>query len=217
MSTTTKVLAVALAFFLVAAGAYFALGAGLVGSAAATADGDTYASVTKLEGESYNGQVEEIYITTTGYVEWSDLPSDAETVHVEMEAKVDGEWQTFATETYDADDGVPSSSDGDFSYDEVTGRLLDGTDFDGSDFSAGEDGEVRKEYVTVRVTVTDTDEHGEVCEFSQVHKVKTVVENLVDPSANGETDIDGEIVMDDADPECDCFDDGDDHDYNGRY
>jgi hypothetical protein len=166
----------------------------LVGGAEATATGTTYASITELSGESYNGQVDGVTLATTGVVNWSNMPDDAETVHVELEAKHDGEYQTVATEEYDVDAG----STGEYSYDPVSGELLDSTDFESADFSADEDGERRSEYITVRVTVTVTDASGETCVLTETHKVVTEVKNLADPTVGGDTGVDGEIDMDDS-------------------
>lgn len=195
-----RILSLALGLLMVSAGAFGAMQMGIVGAASATATGTTYASVTELTGESYNGQVDGITVSSTGYAEWDNMPDDVENVTVTLEAKHNGTWQEFASKTYS---DVPSSGDGDYSYDVVSGDLIENTDFTSEDFSESGDGESRKEYVTVRVTVTVTSADGTTCDFSEVHKIKTVVSNLTDPMATGNTTVGGEIEMDESTPECD--------------
>lgn len=211
MSRTRTILAVATAALMVAAAGVAVVGLG-IGTAAATADGDTYASVTELRGASYNGQVDEIVVTSTGYVAWENLPEDADHIEVTMQVNSgpDKSWQTFAEGTFD---DVPSEQSGEYSYDEVSGEVLANTDWTSDDFSSDGDGEIQKRYFPVKVIITVVDEDGNTCTFEQVHKVKTYVENIPDPDADGDTDIGGEIIMDDDD---DCLVCGDGYLNDGR-
>lgn len=199
----TKILSVALAAVVVAGMA----GAGLflsTSSVSATAEGESYATVTELSGASYNGVVEEIHINSTGYVEWKNMPSDDVSVHVQLQAR-DGQggWDTFGSEVFqDA-----SGQSGSYSYDSVGGELLANTNFESSDFSSGEDGETRKEYIAVRVKISVVSADGEVvCVTDKVHKVKIKATNLDDPAAKGDSEIDGDVKMNEQVPDCedDC-------------
>lgn len=172
---------------------------GGVGSAAATADGTTYASITSIDGESLNGQVNDVTLDSTGYVEWANLQGGAETVTVTLEARdFDGDWHEFANDTHDVD----GNASDDYSYDRVGGSLFNDTNYGNEDFNASDDGETRSQFVPVKVTVTAANGDGQTCEFSETHKVKTEVTNLADPTINGNTSVDGEIDMDRTGDDC---------------
>jgi hypothetical protein len=189
----------ALTLALALAGAAIAgSGAGIgqyIGGAEATATGTTYASVTELSNESHNGAVETLTLSTTGVVSWEHMTADAETVTVELQVKNGANYETVATKNYSVDAG----SSGEYSYDRVSGDVLDATSYDAEDFSASEDGETQRKYLTTRVVVTVTDANGNTCEFTERHKVITEVTNLLDPTVSGDTDVDGSVGMADTD------------------
>lgn len=195
----TKLLSVLAVIGIVGAGAF-----AFMGSAAAepSADGTTYASTLELHGESANGQVDEITVGSSGYVEWKNLPTDADNVTVTLLAQnADGEWQRVSQESFDI-----NGSEGSYSYDGVEGKLIASTDYTSEDFSAGKDGNVTKEHVPLKVVVDVYAEDGTACYLQEIHQVATTVENLPDPEASTDTELFGNIEMntstDDHCPTC---------------
>lgn len=191
----TALLSVLVAVGLVGAGAF-----AFMSPAAAdpTADGTTYASTLELHGESANGQVDEITVGSSGFVEWQNLPTDADNVTVTLMAQTpSGEWQQVTQESFDI-----NGSAGSYSYDGVNGTLVDSTDYTSADFSADENGDVRKEHVPLKVVVDVYAEDGTACYLQETHQIATTVENLPDPSASTDTNISGEIHMNSTTDHC---------------
>jgi len=203
MTAIKTAFSVIAAIGLIAAGAFVGIPA-LTGTASAQeAHGQSYASVTEINGTSQNGQVETVQVSSSGEVHWEHMPNGVETVRVDLAVKHDGEYETFATRDYD----VNGSSDGVYNYgtsedSRVTGELIENTSYDASDFSADEDGEINKESLDIRVTVTVIGPDGVDCVFTEKHKLKTEVTNLHNPAAGGDTNIDGDIGMDHSDDDC---------------
>lgn len=162
-------------------------------ASAGQADGKTYASTTHLENSSANGQVDELIVSSTGLVEWEEMPNGAEAVHVGLSTNSGEEksYETFASATYEVD----GDESGEYSYDTVRGDVLENTSWDGSNFASDENGETEKSYFPVKVTITVAGPDGETCEFTETHKVKTSVTNLTDPTIDGDSDVGGDIVM----------------------
>lgn len=171
-------------------------------ASAGEADGTTYASVVELSNSSQTGQVDGITVATTGYVNWTNMPDDVESVNVTMKTDAgdgDNEWQTFAHKSYE---NVSSDRNGDYSYDRVEGDVIENTDFTADTFSAEEDGETTEQYFHVKVIVTVTAEDGTECTFTDTHKVTTEVTNLADATVGGDTAVDGTIEMNESDTHC---------------
>lgn len=216
MSVLKTLLSTALALAVIGAAVVggTALGVpGLIGQADATATGTSNAATVEVTGQSQNGQVESFKVAGQAFVEYENLPKDAQTAYFTLEVYTDGEWETVTTETKELDG---AGSDGSVSFDHVEGQALDETSLTADDFSEDDDGETRTETLPVRVTVVVEDSDGNRCVYQQKHTIKTVVSNLNDPDVSGESGVDGYLDMNDHDSDCEDCEDGngaDHHDF----
>lgn len=158
----------------------------------ASVDADIQEDPPRILGSSADGQVEEIHVGVTGTVSWENLDSNAEAVRVRLLIPdVPGGTSDVTTETFS---DVEASQSGEYEFSELSGPVIENSDYTQEDFSVAEDGATESQRFTAAIEVHVLTEDGEQSAGSDTQQFEIEVTNEEDQSEPASADTDGEFT-----------------------